>query len=97
MTPDNVIQAVCEVTGVSLNALRSRRCGGGISNSRFLAALILREKLNLTNERISTYLGGKNRSSVTYQVRRGEAMMAIPAFASSHASVLSACSLEEAA
>mgnify|MGYP001437252101 FL=1 len=74
---DQVLSAVSEHTGVSVDRIIGKRRDQATAEARRIAMYMLREDAHLTSTRIGQAIGGKDHSTVLYAQKRFEQLMEI--------------------
>ena len=74
---DQVLSAVSEHTGVSVDRIIGKRRDQATAEARRIAMYMLREDAHLTSTRIGQAIGGKDHSTVLYAQKRFEQLMKI--------------------
>ena len=74
---DQVLSAVSEHTGVSVDRIIGKRRDQATAEARRIAMYMLREDAHLTSTRIGQAIGGKDHSTVLYAQKRLEQLMEI--------------------
>ena len=74
---DQVLSAVSEHTGISVNRIIGKRRDQATAEARRIAMYMLREDAHLTSTRIGQAIGGKDHSTVLYAQKRFEQLMEI--------------------
>ena len=74
---DQVLSAVSEYTGVSVDRIIGKRRDQATAEARRIAMYMLREDAHLTSTRIGQAIGGKDHSTVLYAQKRFEQLMEI--------------------
>jgi len=74
---DQVLSAVSEHTGVSVDRIIGKRRDQATAEARRIAMYMLREDAHLTSTRIGEAIGGKDHSTVLYAQKRFEQLMEI--------------------
>jgi chromosomal replication initiator protein len=72
---DQVLSAVSEHTGVSVDRIIGKRRDKATAEARRIAMYMLREDAHLTSTRIGQVIGGKDHSTVLYAQKRFEQLM----------------------
>ncbi len=74
---DQVLSAVSEHTGVSVDRIIGKRRDRATAEARRIAMYMLREDAHLTSTRVGQAIGGKDHSTVLYAQKRFEQLMEI--------------------
>ena len=72
---DQILSAVSEHTGVSVDRIIGKRRDKATAEARRIAMYMLREDAHLTSTRIGQVIGGKDHSTVLYAQKRFEQLM----------------------
>ena len=75
ITPESIIDQVCRYYNVSQEHIKSDKRGGDIMPARRMAMYIIRENTDLSLPEIGKEMGGKNHTTVLYNIRQLEDSM----------------------
>ncbi|MEC9293341.1 MAG: helix-turn-helix domain-containing protein [Chloroflexota bacterium] len=85
---DQVLSAVSEYTGVSVDRITGKRRDQATAEARRIAMYMLREDAHLTSIRIGEAIGGRDHSTVLYAHKRFEQLMKIDSSKRDHLSAI---------